>query len=419
MKPPGHPDPADEAGLAVVGRADQGADAPATSGDAAHPDAAAPSEPRRGGLKVRVIPDPPEMDESAGRRALLFFVALVVVTVVSMSGVLVINVIADPYGYVGTHLFPTVATSDRTVKADKIEALTEGPGLIVLGSSRSMRYEPSYLQEKTGLTTFNAGVNGIGGTADAWAMTQFIHDTFPDSRPAYLWLVDVESFVPFEVGARTANEARLARYVDQASATKGTGQLVKAVWENRSSVFSLATARDSIRLFLYREKAKSSESKYRKTIMDDGAMKERRWTAKEWKRRWPRSVTRYSALYKTAYKEMDPTAEDYFERTVAFMNGQGATPLIVLSPINPKLRRVLGPLGWDERHRQVVAYLEAQQKKHEFVFLDNTDPAKFGFDPKQWYDGVHMTTINTRRAIDYILEQTGGVPPVRPAAGTE
>ena len=40
----------------------------------------------------------------------------------------------------------------------------------------------------------------------------------------------------------------------------------------------------------------------------------------------------------------------------------------------------------------------------------------FGFDPKQFYDGMHMTTINTEKAIDYILKQTGGVPPVKPPA---
>ena len=167
-----------------------------------------------------------------------------------------LNVIADPYGSVGTHYFPTVTTSDRTVKADRIEALKEPPELVVLGSSRSMRFEPEYLKEKTGLSTFNAGVNGIGGTADAWAMTQFIHDTWPESDPEYLWLLDVESFVPFEIGARTANEPRMAQYVGQASVGKGPREFARAIWQNRSTLFSLDTAWDSARLVLYRKEAK-------------------------------------------------------------------------------------------------------------------------------------------------------------------
>ncbi len=98
------------------------------------------------------------------------------------------------------------------------------------------------------------------------------------------------------------------------------------------------------------------------------------------------------------------------------MNEQGATPLIVLTPINPKMRKVLGPLGWDARHKQVVQYIESLQGTYDFKFLDLTDPSLFGFDPKQFYDGMHMTTINTEKAIDYILKQTGGVPPVKPPA---
>jgi hypothetical protein len=373
--------------------------------------------PAPGKLKQRLIPDPPEMDQKSGRRAFFFVLTLVLVTALVMGGVLALNVVADPYGSVGMHLFPTVTTSDRTVKADRIEALKQPPDLVVLGSSRSMRYEPSYLEEKTGLKTFNAGVNGIGGTADAWAMTQFIHEVWPDSHPAYLWMVDVESFVPFQVQARTANERRLAKFVGAATAGQGPVELARAIWQNRTTLLSLDTAKDSVRLIIYRDKAKNSQSKYQKQILADGVLKQRLWSAKEWDRRFPNSVKRYSDLYKNVYHELDPASEAYFEKTLAFMNQQGATPLLVLTPINPKLRAILGPLGWDARHEQVVQYIESLQGTYDFKFLDLTDPSLFGFDPKQFYDGMHMTTVNTEKAIDYILKATGGVPPVKPPAG--
>jgi hypothetical protein len=370
-------------------------------------------------LKTRPIPDPPEMDGGKGVRAFWFVFALILVTALVMGAVLALNVIADPYGSVGTHFFPTVTTSDRTVKADKIEELEQPPELVVLGSSRSMRYEPEYLEEKTGLSAFNAGVNGIGGTADAWAMTQFIHDTWPEADPEYLWLLDVESFVPFEVGARTANEPRMAQYVGQASVGKGPKEFAQALWQNRSTLFSLDTAYDSARLLLYREEAKSSQSKYRKQILDDGVLKPRKWSEKEWARRWPNSIERYSNLHKNVFKELDPTAQEYFQKTLAFMNEQGKTPVVVLTPVNPKLRTILAPLGWDDRHEEVVAYVESLQDEYDFVLLDMTDPRVFDYDKQEWYDGVHMTTVNTRPAIDHILEQTGGWPPEQPPAGGE
>jgi hypothetical protein len=391
------------------------------SGSAEAPDieTAEPARPGTLKLKARPIPDPPQMDEAKGRRAFLFVFALIVVTALVMGGVLALNVIADPYGSVGTHFFPTVTTSDRTVKADRIEALEQPPELVVLGSSRSMRYEPEYLEEKTGLSAFNAGVNGIGGTADAWAMTQFIHDTWPEADPEYLWLLDVESFVPFEVGARTANEPRMAQYVGQASIGKGPKEFAQALWQNRSTLFSLDTAYDSTRLLLYREEAKNSQSKYQKQILADGVLKPRKWSEKEWNRRWPNSIERYSNLHKNVFKELDPTAQEYFQKTVAFMNEQGKTPVIALTPVNPKLRKILAPLGWTERYDEALAYLESLQGEYDFVLLDMTDPRVFDYDKQEWYDGVHMTAVNTRPAIDHILEQTGGWPPEQPPAGGE
>jgi hypothetical protein len=230
-------------------------------------------------------------------------------------------------------------------------------------------------------------------------------------------MVDVESFVPFEVQARTANEPRLAKYVGAATAGKGPVELAKAIWQNRTTEFSLDTAKDSVRLLLYKDKAKNKQSKYQKQILADGVLKQRLWSDKEWSRRFPNSVERYSQLYKNVYKAPDTASEKYFEKTLAFMNEQGATPLIVLTPINPRLAKVLDPLGRAERHRQIVDFIESLQGQYDFKFLDLTDPSLFGYDKKQWYDGVHMTTVNTRPAIDYILKQTGGVPPVKPPAG--
>jgi hypothetical protein len=392
-----HPRGAPAAGEAASGRGGQGG---AAGADAA-----------KNVPKARPVPDPPEMDQSKGRKSLVFVLVLLVVAAVTAGAVLALNAVADPYGTLGTHILPTLTTSDRTVKADAIEALDRAPELVVLGSSRAMRYEPAYLGKKTGLSTFNAGVNGIGGPVDMWAMAQFIHEVWPDARPAYLWMLDVEGFVPVAVGARTANEPRLAKYVGVASAGKDPLELARAIVENRTTLFSLATAKDSLRLVLYRDEAAARESTFRKTIRGDGALRERRWTEKEWKKRYPESVDRYSDLHRNVYKGLDPEAKQYFERTLQFMNDQGVAPIIALTPLNPKLRKVVGPLGWTQRREEVLTYLKALQSSHSFVLVDITDPAVFGADPGQWYDGVHMTTVNTRRAIDHILEKTEGIPP--------
>ena len=124
-------------------------------------------------------------------------------------------------------------------------------------------------------------------------------------------------------------------------------ELAKAIWQNRTTMFSLDTAKDSLRLLIYRDKAKNSQSKYQKQILADGVLKQRLWSKKEWSRRYPNSVQRYSDLYKNVYHKLDPASEAYFEKTLKFMNEQGATPLIVLTPINPKLAQDPEPAGLD------------------------------------------------------------------------
>jgi hypothetical protein len=308
-------------------------------------------------------------------------------------------------------LLPTVTTSDRTIKADAVEAMKQAPQLVLLGSSRSMRYMPEDFEKLTGLRTFNGGVNGIGGTADAWAMTNLIHDTFPDADPKYFWLLDVESFVPFKIQGRTANEPRLAQYVEGSGTIRKTpSAIARQVWANRSSVFSLDSAKDSLRVLMNRNKVKAKYDEYRKRFNPDGTMVDRPLTEGEWNSRWPRSVKRYTDLYTDAYFDLDPTAQKYFEDTLALMNEQGEAPLIVLTPINPKLRKYIDPLGWPERHQQVLDYLESLRSTYDFEFIDITDITTWDGDPEGFYDGVHMTTDNTARAAEYVLKQMDWPP---------
>ena len=75
------------------------------------------------------------------------------------------------------------------------------------------------------------------------------------------------------------------------------------------------------------------------------------------------------------------------------MNAHGATPLIVLTPINPKVLPVIGPLGWYQRHRQVVDFIQSLHARYRFVFVDATDLRTFHGDPVQFYDAVHMSAV--------------------------
>ena len=342
------------------------------------------------------------------RRMVLYLAVVVLAFAAVLTPVVLLNVLVDPYGVVGLGLMPTATTTDRTVKADLIEQLKRPPQLVMLGSSRSMMYEPSYVKRVTGLDTFNGGLNGVGGVADAWAMTRFIHERFPASKPRYIWFVDVESFVPVTVQGQTSSDPRLARYVDGSGAGTAWPSVLARIAANRSSEVSTATARVSLSLLIHGRQADKQQRLYRRRFWPDGSYHKRADSAAVFGQFFDLSAQRYRRLYAGVYHGLDPQARTYFERTLRFMNANGSTPLLVLTPIDPALRRIIGPLGWTQRHRQVVAYVKGLQGSYNFRFVDLTDIATFHGDPKAFSDGVHPTAVNTRRVIDYLAAHTGG-----------
>ena len=66
-----------------------------------------------GGLRRRVIPDPPEIDQARSWSTAAFLLVLAIAAVVIMIAVGALNTYADPYGLVGTRALPTLTTSDR------------------------------------------------------------------------------------------------------------------------------------------------------------------------------------------------------------------------------------------------------------------------------------------------------------------
>jgi hypothetical protein len=348
------------------------------------------------------------MPASAGRRARGYVLFIILAALLLMTCVAVVNALVDPYGILGTGRFPTATTSDRSVKVDLIQKLKQAPQLIVLGSSRSMRYDPEYLQQKTGLRTFNAGVNIIGGAADVWAMTNYLHDRFPQAHPKYFWLVDVETFTTTVKESLTA-EPRLARYLDKTSGTAGrAGSALTTAGDDLKSLLSWATTRDSLRILTHQSTATAREQAFRRQFRPNGGIATETMSPAQRQRRTVQNLTRYTLLYQTAYHALDPKAMRYVEQTLALMNQSGSTPLIVLTPLSPMFQQKLGPLGWNDRHQQVVAFFDGLAAKYRFTFADMTSVSTWGGSPTEFFDGVHPSYLNIHKLIDFLVQNYAG-----------
>ena len=125
----------------------------------------------------------------SARRFLLGFVAGLIVLGASVT---TLNVLADPYGYAGSGLFATAILSDRPIKACLIERLPHAPSLMILGSSRAEKVQPSHLQRRTGLAGFNAAVSSARPMTRGRSRTSCMTEA-GGAQQRVLWLLDVES----------------------------------------------------------------------------------------------------------------------------------------------------------------------------------------------------------------------------------
>ena len=69
---------------------------------------------------------------------------------------------------------------------------------------------------------------------------------------------------------------------------------------------------------------------------------------------------------------------------------------------------MIGPLGWQRRHAQVVRYLHTVAKRIPFELLDASRVATFGGSRRAFYDGVHMTAPNARRLAAWLIRRSRG-----------
>jgi len=355
---------------------------------------------------TRGVHAPPEMRD--GRKA-RWFVALLLIAMLSLVGVVgAVNAVVDPYGTLNTGVVGPAVWTDRQQKIQLIDRLKTAPETVILGSSRSLKVEPSYLRRLIGRQGFNAGVSN-GTPVDAYAFTRYLQDRFPSARPTYLWLLDQEAFADNELDPGLVADPKLSAYLPgtlrfkqyatdlswlfswtslrtSIDALMHTGASTPTPTPSPSSTRAAAKkadaavfAPDGFRVYDYHDKKRAQGYTLAQGLKD--------------------SYKTFGRRYRSNFPGLAATPRGFFEKSLALMNDQGARPVIVLTPVHPKLLAQLRPLGWTRRHRQVLDYLHSLQGRYDFVVLDFSTIDSFGGRPADFYDGVHMTVPNTRRLL--------------------
>src|ERR671937_245 len=92
----------------------------------------------------------------------------------------------------------------------------------------------------------------------------------------------------------------------------------------------------------------------------------------------------------------------YFERTIAFMNSQGARPVIVLNPIHPRVLAELERYGFPKR-AAALRYLAQLRERLDFVVVDCEDIRRWGGSAAHFENATHIDVVNMRRLLGHVV----------------
>jgi hypothetical protein len=281
------------------------------------------------------------------------------------------------------------ASSDRAIKACQIARMSPAPRLVVYGSSRAAKLEPSYLGSLLAETAFNASVSS-GTAEDAWAFAHLAHDQAGSTPVRALWLLDIEALRPRPFDASLLQVPTLARsFTVSGSVVRPAPETAHGLASRTCSFTTSPSTRyapDGFRAHDFHDAAAA-----RGLTLDRGLRF---------------GISHYERIYRSGYPRISPEAVAWVGWTIRAFNQWGIRPVIVLTPAHPAFLRALGPRGWDARHAQVLSMLRALQA--QFTLLDASRISTFDGRPDAFYDGVHMRVENTRRLAAWIVRQARG-----------
>lgn len=263
---------------------------------------------------------------------------------------------------------------DRLTKLTLVHDLVRSPQLLVLGSSRSRVAMPKTVQRLTGRSTFNAGVRG-GSSPDEYAFTRLLAERFPKSKPAYLIFTDV-GIAGDGVNPELADEPLARPFLGSDASSRTTTCRPNGLYDSSGGL--------------------DYPSPY------DRAQREARTAA---------SVAQTLKGITAATEKptrINPADTQYFQRMLAFMNAQGATPVIALNPIYPSVLAKRRRFGFPERKAAAV-FLAWLHKRYRFRVVDCEDIRTWGGKASDFINVDHIDRANMARLLRYVVAHSDGV----------
>jgi len=317
--------------------------------------------------------------------------------------------LADPTLTFGTGLIQTILTPEDDVKPPALLAMKPGPGVIIVGSSRVMKLKPACVRELTGMPAFNLGLSN--STVEGWnAAFRFASDHAPLRR--MIIAVDVEGFDPHAaVDPRLLASKHLRQYMDEKPRLR---------WESATrALFGMQNLRftfTSLRMHFF----PPPKMRAMTVFGDDGLVTYPGWEEQQRLGTLPREQllaaarqTLENQLWKGNFTELSPPRVTLFRQMMRLAQERGIEVDAYISLLSPEIGPVAAAAQVAARRAELDRLLAKLDSEGLLLYHRYTRVEDFGGDPREFFDGFHMTEANTSRLLlSMFNRQSGcGVPP--------
>jgi hypothetical protein len=328
----------------------------------------------------------PTVREAASPRA--FLRGLAVRAVLLLAGTGCLNLVVNPFGTYGTHLFEPITLTSRRPKVSLYQRRRPAPAIVILGSSRSFTMEPAYIEARTSRSAFNAAVQGAAPHDYLDLATCFVADGgFPSTIVVGL---GVEQLVtqPTTIDRDPMPNCLEPPERDPSAFVRRYRGLL-TLEEAWASVRLLALEIEGRPAPLYRFGADGSIqlSKVRplEQAVDEGL-------SGNWR------PSQFDA------GGLNPKSVEQMREFLELCRDRGTRVVVYLPPYQPRATaRYLSESRFASLRAQVLEQLAAWAKQYPITFHDFTEVATFGGRDDMFYDASHPREDAYRLMLDLML----------------
>jgi hypothetical protein len=318
------------------------------------------------------------------------------------------NLSVNPYGQYGRRGLPPIVQDTRSQKTDLFHGLPSPADGLILGSSRAMKIETSYLNERTSLRFFNYGVNH-GRPEDYLAILRMYQSQTGRLPKAVVLGVDIAALndtVPAD--ARISSEPRLFRHIQS-----------DIPWHEEfdrySQLLSLHQTKssfESIRRLLKRTCRESDLLAEDEYFGPDGVIHYARRSLEiergeyDFEAALDFNQREFQALFSN-FRNLSTTRLRFLREAVQLCTANDCRVYLFTTVHHPRLREpLIAKTKFALRESEAIEWLQNLSQETGARFVDLGKIESFDGDPASFVDGIHPLEPNTRKMADCLFRFT-------------